>query len=98
MDGRPESMWWPTATPETAMCMYTRWGPGGDPLKVKDLMVAIYRAGIALGGTISGEHGLGYEKKGYLHLAASPGKLALYKRIKQAFDPHNIMNPGKVLE
>ncbi len=66
--------------------------------QVKELLAEIYEAGIALGGTISGEHGLGSDKKGYFPLAASKEKLALMKRLKQAFDPHNIMNPGKVLD
>jgi glycolate oxidase len=65
---------------------------------VKELLTKIYEAGIALGGTISGEHGLGYDKKDYLPLAAPEAKLNLMKRLKQAFDPNNIMNPGKVLE
>ncbi|HEX7476034.1 MAG TPA: FAD-binding oxidoreductase [Dehalococcoidales bacterium] len=65
--------------------------------KLNDLLVEIYQAGINLGGTISGEHGLGSEKKKYLRLAISADKLALMKRIKKAFDPNNIMNPGKVL-
>jgi glycolate oxidase len=53
---------------------------------------------VSLGGTISGEHGLGFVKKGYLHMVADENKIALMKRIKKAFDPNNIMNPGKVLD
>jgi glycolate oxidase len=66
--------------------------------RLADFLVEIYQAGVALGGTISGEHGLGADKKKYLKLADSPPKIRLMKRIKKAFDPHNIMNPGKVLE
>lgn len=62
------------------------------PLVMKEM----YQAGVALGGTISGEHGLGSEKSAYLPLAAGSAEIALMKRIKQAFDPGNIMNPGKV--
>ncbi len=65
--------------------------------QIQDLMTEIYKAGIALGGTISGEHGLGMYKKGYLKLAASKEKLELMRRLKLAFDPNSIMNPGKVL-
>ncbi|MFC1921092.1 FAD-binding oxidoreductase [Chloroflexota bacterium] len=64
---------------------------------VKELFTAIYQAGIAMGGTISGEHGLGFAKKGYFTAAEDKGKLELMKRIKLAFDPNNILNPGKVL-
>ena len=66
--------------------------------KVKELLTEIYEIGISLGGTISGEHGLGFAKKGYLHLAADKSKMDLMKRLKRAFDPNNIMNPGKVFD
>lgn len=58
----------------------------------------IYILGASMGGTISGEHGLGFAKKGYLPLAESAAKIELMKRIKRAFDPHNILNPGKVID
>jgi len=64
--------------------------------KVQELLTKIYKIGIALGGTISGEHGLGLTKKGYLHMVADKNKMELMKRVKQAFDPNNIMNPGKL--
>ncbi len=69
-----------------------------DAGKVKELFTRIYEVGISLGGTISGEHGLGFAKKGYLHMAADKSKIDLMKRIKRAFDPDNIMNPGKVFD
>jgi len=49
-----------------------------------------------LKGTLSGEHGIGLTKAPYLGLELSAAALALERRIKQAFDPHNIMNPGKI--
>jgi glycolate oxidase len=64
--------------------------------KIKELLTKIFEVGVSLGGTISGEHGLGMVKKGYLPIAADKTKLGLMQRIKQAFDPNNIMNPGKV--
>ncbi|MBN1190811.1 MAG: FAD-binding protein [Dehalococcoidales bacterium] len=72
-------------------------GTEADMPVMKDLLTDIYRAAIEMGGTLSGEHGLGYDKREYLRLAASPEKIDLMKRIKKAFDPHNILNPGKVL-
>jgi len=66
--------------------------------KAKKLLTEIYEVGISLGGTISGEHGLGFTKKGYLPLAADKSKIDLMKRIKRAFDPNNILNPGKVFD
>jgi FAD/FMN-containing dehydrogenase len=49
----------------------------------------------ALGGTISGEHGLGLLKAGRLGLQWTPAAVGLHERIKHAFDPRNLMNPGK---
>lgn len=66
--------------------------------KIKEILTKIYEVGVSLGGTISGEHGLGSAKKGYLHMAADKDKLELMKRVKRAFDPNNIMNPGKVFD
>ena len=56
----------------------------------------IYRRAIALGGTITGEHGIGCVRKDYLGLALSDGEIALLGRIKKAFDPEGILNPGKI--
>lgn len=53
---------------------------------------------IALEGSISGEHGIGYAKAPYLSLELPPEVLALSKRLKQAFDPNGILNPGKIFE
>ncbi|MBM4299909.1 MAG: FAD-binding protein [Deltaproteobacteria bacterium] len=49
-----------------------------------------------LSGTLSGEHGIGLTKAPYLGIELSEAVIALQRRIKQAFDPHNIMNPGKI--
>ena len=49
-----------------------------------------------LQGTLSGEHGIGITKSSFLRLELSEAAIALSKRLKQAFDPHNIMNPGKI--
>lgn len=62
------------------------------------LMEKIYKACIALGGTISGEHGIGFEKKKYLPLAMDQERIELMKEIKMIFDPNNILNPGKIFD
>jgi glycolate oxidase len=58
---------------------------------------AIYRAAVALGGTVSGEHGTGLAKRPWLELQRGSTGVAVMRAIKQALDPHNILNPGKVL-
>jgi glycolate oxidase len=65
---------------------------------VNDLLAEIYTAGITLGGAISGEHGVGLDKKSYFSRTVPCEKLSLIKRIKAAFDPENILNPGKIIE
>ena len=55
----------------------------------------LFALAAALGGTISGEHGLGLLKAGRLGLQWTPAAVALHQRIKHAFDPRNLMNPGK---
>jgi glycolate oxidase len=56
----------------------------------------IVRLGLSLGGTISGEHGIGFHKAEFLALELGDIQIRLLKRIKKAFDPKGIMNPGKI--
>lgn len=51
---------------------------------------------LSLDGTISGEHGIGISKAKFMHLAFSNEEMDIFNRIKQAFDPNNILNPGKM--
>ena len=53
---------------------------------------------IDIGGTISGEHGVGYAKKGYLVDQVGETQVELMRSIKRAFDPENILNPAKVID
>ena len=57
----------------------------------------IYRAALALGGTVTGEHGTGLAKRGYLELQRGAAAMALMRAVKEALDPQGILNPGKVL-
>lgn len=61
------------------------------------LLEDLYRAVVRLGGTISGEHGIGSKRASYLPLVMDPALIELHRRIKQAFDPLNVLNPGKIL-
>ena len=62
------------------------------------LMSDIYRAGVSFGGAISGEHGIGFGKKAYLPIQMDNTHLSIMKVIKKAFDPNNILNPGKIFD
>jgi glycolate oxidase len=64
--------------------------------KVGKLVEDIFSATLELGGTISGEHGVGLTKKDYIAMEIRPDELELMKKIKAVFDPKNILNPGKI--
>jgi glycolate oxidase len=63
-----------------------------------DVTKAVLKLGIELGGAVSGEHGIGRAKKSYYAAFEDPAKLALQKRIKQAFDPNGILNPHSIFD
>jgi len=64
--------------------------------KAQKLVEEIFRITLELGGTISGEHGVGLTKQKYIAMEIHPAELELMKKIKQAFDPKNLLNPGKI--
>ncbi|MFC2014046.1 FAD-binding oxidoreductase, partial [Chloroflexota bacterium] len=66
--------------------------------RLPNLMSAIYRIGISFGGAISAEHGIGFSKKAYLSIQMDDTLINLMKGIKRAFDPNNILNPGKIFD
>lgn len=67
-----------------------------DPDTRKKVLTEIFALGMQLGGAISGEHGIGRAKAPYFSELEDPAKLALLRRIKDAFDPAGILNPGVV--
>ena len=69
-----------------------------EVLRVKDFTERLVRRGLAMGGTCTGEHGIGQAKIKYMKEEHSADTLDVMARIKAALDPGNIMNPGKVLE
>lgn len=58
----------------------------------------IYRGVAACGGAVSAEHGIGLDKKKWLNLVRSDAELSAMRRLKVAFDPHNILNPGRIFD
>jgi len=64
--------------------------------EVERLNVQMVQRALRLGGTCTGEHGIGRHKIGYLLEEAGAGAVNMMRSIKRALDPMNIMNPGKV--
>ncbi|WP_442900217.1 FAD-binding oxidoreductase [Geoalkalibacter sp.] len=69
----------------------------GEQEKADQAIEEIFAAALKLGGTMSGEHGVGITKAPYIPMELDPAAVAYMKTIKQALDPNNILNPGKVL-
>ena len=57
----------------------------------------LFKATIQLGGTLSGEHGIGISKKRFMPIEHDPGALDIMRGLKRAWDPQNLLNPGKIL-
>jgi glycolate oxidase len=64
--------------------------------KRKEAVEKLLKEVVQLGGQISGEHGIGTVKKPFLPFSLSKEEIELARRIKKAFDPHTILNPGKI--
>ncbi|MBL8966222.1 MAG: FAD-binding oxidoreductase [Spirochaetaceae bacterium] len=72
------------------------WGEEEWHGKLAELLGKLYRLTHELGGRISGEHGIGNKRKRYIGIDLDPATLALMRRVKAAFDPAGILNPGKI--
>ncbi|MBN2320463.1 MAG: glycolate oxidase subunit GlcD, partial [Acidobacteria bacterium] len=66
--------------------------------RLHDTLTKIFEAALELGGTLSGEHGIGLEKQRLLSRALDPRAIEIMKSIKAVLDPENIMNPDKIWE
>jgi glycolate oxidase len=79
----------PVKKPETEMELWKK--------KLPLILTELYGIVFRLGGTISGEHGIGSKRAPYLPIALEPAVIELHRRIKAAFDPNNVLNPGKIV-
>jgi len=66
--------------------------------KLSEVFEAMYSKSVELEGLVSGEHGIGFAKKSYMLEQCGCETVGLMKNIKLAFDPKNILNPGKVCQ
>lgn len=64
--------------------------------KVPEGIGEIFKLTVSLGGTLSGEHGIGIAKRPYMNIAMKEANLEIMRGIKKVFDPHGILNPGKI--
>jgi glycolate oxidase len=65
--------------------------------RVQEASAAIFAAAVELGGTLSGEHGVGVLKREFLPLAVDAVAIEAMRAVKRALDPKGILNPGKVV-
>jgi len=64
--------------------------------RAEEAVAEIFRRTVELGGTISGEHGIGIAKAPYLEMEVGPLGISVMRRLKACFDPNGILNPGKI--
>jgi glycolate oxidase len=72
---------------------------GSDPEQLEkghEAIIEIFEMVVEMGGTLSGEHGIGTSKAPFMNIAFTPQEIQLFKDIKAAFDPNHILNPGKM--
>jgi glycolate oxidase len=69
----------------------------GEAARAEELSGLIVKACVDAGGSITGEHGVGFDKKGYMPSMFSEPDLDAFQRLRCAFDPHGLANPGKVM-
>jgi glycolate oxidase len=72
------------------------WNDDAERASVDQAITALMHATVELGGTLSGEHGIGVSKAAYLPIEQSADLIALQRDIKRVFDPKELLNPGKI--
>ncbi len=69
----------------------------GELARTEQFAAEVLEKCVAVGGTITGEHGVGVEKINQMCVQFGPGELELFQAVKRAFDPHGLLNPGKAV-
>jgi glycolate oxidase len=72
------------------------WDDESEVPRVSAAIEQLFRDVVRLGGTLSGEHGIGVLKAPYLHLEQSDDLIELQRGLKRVFDPKGLLNPGKI--
>jgi FAD/FMN-containing dehydrogenase len=67
------------------------------PAELERQMLSLFRLAISLGGTLSGEHGIGLAKRDAFLALSDPAHIQVLRALKQALDPYGIFNPGKII-
>jgi FAD/FMN-containing dehydrogenase len=68
-----------------------------EPARLEHQLMDLFRLALSLGGTLSGEHGIGLAKRDAFLALSDPAQIQALRAIKQALDPQGIFNPGKVI-
>ena len=77
--------------------LITEYGDDAARLRAQAAFEEIVNTAIDLGGTVTGEHGVGLLKRAGMHRELGPAVLAMQRAVKAALDPHDILNPGKAV-
>jgi len=75
-----------------------RWSMEQWETTLPKVLQELYKATAALGGKLSGEHGIGHKRKKYMHIFISDAHMDMMRAVKRAMDPDNILNPGKIFD
>jgi len=78
-------------------CIMTDLRDKDEMARIDTALEEMYEAAIAMGGTLSGEHGIGIAKDRFMPMEFSRSSIELMRGIKRVFDPNNILNPGSFL-
>ena len=74
----------------------THWKRPDEVARVKDAIGELFRETVRMGGALSGEHGIGIAKRPYIGIELDDATIDYEKRVKRAFDPGDVFNPGKM--